>query len=135
MTIVYAREQDLSTGEFLSVLFGSGLAERRPVDQPERIAEMLTNADLTVTARDRTGRIVGVARSVTDWSYCLYCSDLAVDRPYQGRGIGKRLLSETAALAPGVKSFLLVSAPAAAGFYEKAGYERLPDTFLFHSNR
>lgn len=132
--IRYARERKLGIDDFLAVLDASGLAQRRPVQNRKRIADMVQNASLIVTARDASGKIVGVARSITDWSYCLYCSDLAVDRAYQGQGIGKTLLAETAAHAPDVKSYLLLSAPDAVGFYETAGYARLPDAFLFHSN-
>ena len=128
--IAYRREDALPLSDFQLVLQASGLAERRPEDAA-RLQAMLTNADLIVTARTTDGAIVGVARSITDWSYCLYCSDLAVDRAFQGRGIGKALLAETARLAPAVTGFYLLSAPKAVSFYEHAGYERLPDAFRF----
>ena len=132
MNISYQIEPDLSADDFIDILNRSGLAERRPADNPSRIARMLEHADLIVTARDENHVLVGVARSITDWSYCLYCSDLAVDRAYQGEGIGKRLLAETAGFAPEVKSHILLSAPSAVSFYESAGYQRHPDAFLFH---
>ncbi|WP_226553524.1 GNAT family N-acetyltransferase [Celeribacter naphthalenivorans] len=130
--ITYAIEPDLSASEFLSLLAASTLAERRPVDQPQWIAKMLANSDLIVTARDTAGHLVGVARSVTDFSYCLYCSDLAVDARVQGRGIGKALLRETVKAAPEVKTHLLLSAPGAMSFYEAAGYELVENCFIFH---
>lgn len=132
--IRFARERKLNVDDFIAVLNASGLGERRPVGDRKRVGDMVQNADLVVTARDQSGKIVGVARSVTDWSYCLYCSDLAVDKAFQGQGIGKKLLTETVSHAPGVKSFLLASAPDAVSFYEGAGFTRVPDTFLFHSN-
>lgn len=128
--ILYAREDNLTVEEIQSLLRSSGLAERRPTD-PAILQAMLDGADLIVTARLAQGALIGVARSITDWAYCLYCSDLAVDRSSQGRGIGKALLAETARLAPGVKGFYLLSAPNAVSFYEHAGYERLPDAFRF----
>ncbi|MBW6417192.1 GNAT family N-acetyltransferase [Celeribacter sp. PS-C1] len=130
--ITYAIEPDLSASEFLSLLAASTLAERRPVNQPQRIARMLANSDLIVTARDAVGHLVGVARSVTDFAYCLYCSDLAVDVRFQGRGIGKALLQETVSAAPEVKTHLLLSAPGAMSFYEAAGYEAAGNCFIFH---
>ncbi|WP_339690808.1 GNAT family N-acetyltransferase [Celeribacter baekdonensis] len=130
--ITYAIEPDLSSEEFLAVLHGSTLAERRPVDDPARIAGMLAGADLIVTARDEAGRLVGVARSVTDWHYCLYCSDLAVLIGMQGHGIGKALLAETVNAAPKVKTHLLLSAPKAMSFYQAAGYEAIENGFVFH---
>ena len=134
MTITYAREDNLDWQEFVDVLEASGLARRRPVTDRERIRKMADNAQLIVTAREIGGTLVGVARSITDWSYCLYCSELAVARLLQGQGIGKSLLSETVRHAPEVKNFVLLSAPGAVSFYEAAGYERHNDAFLFHQN-
>ena len=39
---------------------------------------MLEHADIIVTARV-TGQLVGVSRAVTDFAFCTYLSDLAVD--------------------------------------------------------
>lgn len=130
--ITYAIEPALSAPEFLALLKASTLEERRPVDQPQRIAKMLENSDLIVTARDAAGHLVGVARSVTDFAYCLYCSDLAVDARVQGRGIGKALLRATVKAAPEVKTHLLLSAPGAMSFYAAAGYEAAGNCFIFH---
>jgi GNAT superfamily N-acetyltransferase len=129
--IRFTVEPDLTASEFIDVLGRSGLAARRPVDQPERIAGMLAKADLIITARVGD-ELVGVARSVTDFSYCCYLSDLAVDQRMQGRGIGTALMARTrtAAGGEGVRCILL-SAPAAVGFYEKVGLERHPNCFDF----
>lgn len=130
--ITYAIEPDLSPEEFLALLRASTLADRRPVDQPQRIAKILAHSDLIVTARDAAGHLIGVARSVTDFAYCLYCPDLAVAQDHQGRGIGKALLRETVSAAPEVKTHLLLSAPSAMSFYEAAGYEHVENCFVFH---
>ncbi len=121
--IQYGRENTLGVEEFLSVLERSTLAERRPVNDPARIAAMVGNANLIVTARDG-GKLIGVSRCVTDFAYCCYCSDLAVDRAYQGRGVGKTLLDATKAELHPKASLYLISAPAAVGFYEAVGMER-----------
>ena len=127
-------EPGLSVAEFVDVLERSSLAERRPVADLKRIGTMLENADIIITAR-AGGVLVGVARSVTDFSYCCYLSDLAVDRQWQGRGIGTTLMARTKAAATegfgeGVRCILL-SAPAAISFYEKVGLERHPNCFDF----
>lgn len=134
MTITYALEPNLSVSAFKQVLISSGLAERRPMDDEARLEKMLANADVIVVARDEAGTPIGVARSISDHAYFLYCSDLAVASDHKGKGIGKRLLAETAAAVPEVKTCLLTSAPGAVSFYEQAGYERLADTFAFHRN-
>ena len=132
--IEFAQEPGLAVAEFVDVLERSSLAERRPVADLKRIGTMLERADIIVTAR-ADGVLVGVARSVTDFSYCCYLSDLAVDRQWQGRGIGTALMVQTKAAAvgefgDGVRCILL-SAPAAIEFYEKVGLERHPNCFDF----
>jgi GNAT superfamily N-acetyltransferase len=127
--ITYAIEPDLSAEAFDAVLKSSGLSERRPTELA-RLDAMLRGADLILTARDG-GRLEGVARSITDWAYCLYCSDLCVDRDWQGQGVGRELLAQTAQAAPNVQTCLLLSAPAAVTFYEGAGYARHDDAFIF----
>ena len=130
MTIRYAVEKNLSPTEVVDVLRRSGLDARRPVDKPDVIKGMVENASLTVTARDEGGLLVGVARSVTDFAYCCYLSDLAVDRAHQSQGIGKELMRRTQAAAGGDKvSLLLLSAPAGMGYYPKAGLEKFDNCF------
>lgn len=130
MSIAYQVENALPLVDFVAVLEASGLGERRPMAEPQTLQKMLDGADLMVTARD-AGRIVGVARCITDGVYCLYCSDLAVDRSHQGQGIGKALLAEIVRQVPGLRVYLLISAPKAVSFYDAAGYARVPDAFLF----
>lgn len=130
MTITYAIEEGLGADEFIDVLKRSGLAERRPVDKPDVIRGMVENADLVISARDGGGRLVGVARSVTDFAYCCYLSDLAVDRDCQRRGIGKELMRRTQEAAGGGKiALLLLSAPDGMDYYRKAGLEKFDNCF------
>lgn len=126
--IVYARELTLHPEEFIDVLKRSTLAERRPVDDIERIQGMCQNANLIVTAR-KDGKLVGVARSLTDFIYCTYLSDLAVDESLQKQGIGTRLIKETKLHSPQAK-LILLSAPAAVNYYPKIGMSRHNNCFL-----
>ena len=120
MAIVYALEPDLSATEFRDVLVASTLGERRPVGDLARLARMLRHADIIVNARDGP-RLVGVSRAISDFAYCCYLSDLAVDAAYQRRGIGKRLIDETRKAAGDGTSLILVAAPAAQTYYPKIG--------------
>ena len=90
--VVIAREQDLAAAEFRAVLEASGLGERRPVDDAQRLDRMLRQANLIVAARI-AGTLVGVSRALTDFSYCCYLADLAVAQDAKGRGIGQRLIA------------------------------------------
>jgi len=118
--IRFALEPDLPAEEFRDVLIASTLAERRPANDLERLAQMLRNADLVVTARDGA-KLVGISRAITDFAYCCYLSDLAVDVAYQRQGIGKRLIEETRARAGEAATLILVAAPAAERYYPKIG--------------
>jgi predicted N-acetyltransferase YhbS len=120
MTIQYAIEPELSAAEFIDVLQRSTLAQRRPIDQPEVIRGMLENASLIVTARDG-GRLVGVSRAITDFFYCTYLSDLAVDEAHQRRGIGRELIRQTHLAAGLQTSLILLAAPKARTYYGHIG--------------
>lgn len=134
MTITYETIDDLDPDVFISVLIRSGLAERRPASDRDRIARMLAGSDLVVVARDGAD-VIGVARSLTDHAYCCYLSDLAVDTAYQGRGIGRRLIEETRRAAGPETMCLLLSAPDATGFYETIGMPRQSRAFMFPRER
>ena len=122
MTVTYAIEPGLSPAEFIDVLSRSTLAERRPVDRADVIAGMLRNAGVIAAARVE-GRLVGVSRAVTDFHYCTYLSDLAVDRAYQGKGIGRELVRRTHEAAGPGTTLILIAAPKARTYYPHIGME------------
>jgi predicted N-acetyltransferase YhbS len=128
MDITYKVEQTLSPSEFIDVVNRSTLSERRPVDDFSRIKKMCENANLIVTAR-LDGKLVGVARSITDFVYCTYLSDLAVDKDYQKKGIGKKLIEETKKHSPQAK-LILLSAPAAIDYYPQIGMKKHNQCFI-----
>jgi GNAT superfamily N-acetyltransferase len=119
--ILYGIEPELTPAEFIDVLCRSSLAERRPVDKPEVIEGMLANADLIVTARTEEGLLVGVSRAITDYSYCTYLSDLAVDEAFQRQGIGRALIDKTHDAAGIHTTLILLAAPAAREYYPHIG--------------
>ena len=92
---------------------------------------MLRNADLMVTAWEK-GRLVGVARSVTDFSYCCYLSDLAVDRAFQRTGIGRELIHRTKDRLGPRCMLILLSAPAATDYYPHLGFTRHDSAWVLH---
>ena len=120
--IVFQREEELGIDEFRNILIDSTLGERRPVNDPKRLSMMLRHANLIVTAREE-GMLVGVARSLTDFSYCTYLSDLAVLKAYQKQGTGRELIRQTKLLSPQAK-LILLSAPAAVEYYPRIGMTR-----------
>jgi predicted N-acetyltransferase YhbS len=121
--VSYALEPNLSEAEFVDVLVRSTLAERRPVAEPETIRAMLRHADVIVTARIE-GLLVGVSRALSDFGYCTYLSDLAVDVGHQKSGIGKELVRRTHEAAGLHTSLILLAAPAAREYYPRIGMTR-----------
>jgi len=122
MDIRYHTDRRITASEFIDVLRRSTLAERRPVDDPKCIQAMLEHADLLCTAWDGD-ILVGVARSVTDFEYCCYLSDLAVDQAYQKAGIGKKLIEQTKSRLGPRATIILLAAPKAESYYPKIGFD------------
>ena len=121
MYIEYKLNVKLTAEEFINILNRSTLGERRPVDDFKCINGMLQNADLIVVATHNQ-KIIGVARSVTDFNYCCYLSDLAVDTEYQNQGIGKNLIDMTQKQLNSKCKIILLSAPNATEYYPKIGF-------------
>ena len=115
--------------EFTDLLHRSTLAQRRPVDDPDCIAQMVAGAGLWATCR-LDGRLIGVARSVTDFAYCCYLSDLAVDQEWSRRGIGRQLIEETRARLGPRCTLILLSAPAAVDYYPHIGFTHHPQAWV-----
>ena len=113
---------DLDMREVLAVYRSSGLSERRPTADSERFSAMLRQANLVVVCRV-ADELVGIARSVSDFAYVTYLADIAVARAHQNSGIGRALIDATRREAPAAK-IVLLSAPAATGYYPHLGFAR-----------
>ncbi|HEY9391951.1 MAG TPA: GNAT family N-acetyltransferase [Mycobacteriales bacterium] len=121
----------LDLDEVAAVYRASGLAERRPPTDSAQFADMVRGANLVVVARV-DGRLVGIARSVSDRAYVTYLSDLAVDADFQHQGIGRELVEATRRAAPRAK-IVLLSAPAAVGYYPHIGFTRHDSAWVLAS--
>lgn len=130
--IVYLNNVSLSAEAFIDVLRRSTLDARRPVHDGRRIQAMLDHGNILITAW-HGATLVGISRALSDFAFCCYLSDLAVDVSYQHRGIGKRLIDETHAIAGSQTTLILLAAPAAASYYPKIGMERFTDCFLIRN--
>lgn len=121
MNIEYKLNPQLTEVEFIDILNRSTLGRRRPIEDKECINGMLKNADIVITAVENE-KIIGVARSVTDFNYCCYLSDLAVDKKYQKHGIGRKLIDMTQKQLNEKCKIILLSAPSATEYYPKVGF-------------
>jgi Acetyltransferase (GNAT) family len=86
----FSLARSVSVDEFRDLLLRSTLSARRPIDDLDCLRQMLDNSDIIATCWSEE-LLVGIARSITDFSYCCYLSDLAVDVAFQKQGIGTEL--------------------------------------------
>jgi len=121
MNITYEVSDKISSEQFIDILKRSTLGERRPIENEKCIQGMLDHADILALALD-DGKIIGIARAVSDFNYACYLSDLAVDVAYQKMGIGQGLIDKVKEqLEEGCK-IVLLSSPDATEYYPKVGF-------------
>jgi len=123
MSVEYVVNRPITRQQFTELLSHTSLGERRPLDDSECLDAMLANANLLVTAWQGE-TLIGLARSLTDFSFACYLSDLAVHEDFQRLGIGRELIRRTQqTLGPKTK-LILLAAPAAAEYYGPLGFEK-----------
>ena len=132
ITVEYRHNCPLNPLDIVRVFDKSGII--RPTNDLPRITRMFAAPSLTLSAWvDST--LVGVCRSLTDFAYCCYLSDLAVDNQYQGLGIGRELVRRTEALIGEEVSLILLSAPGAMSYYPTLGFELASNAYLVRRKR
>jgi ribosomal protein S18 acetylase RimI-like enzyme len=130
--IEYRVGNGLEVDDVIELYRASTLGERRPIDDRARFAEMLKNANLVITAWDGD-LLVGISRSLTDFSYITYLADLAVRVSHQRQGIGKELIRRTQVEGGPKTTILLAAAPAAEEYYPRIGFMHLPQAWLLRA--
>lgn len=130
--IDYRLHTPLAAADIVRLFDASGI--KRPTGDLSRIARMFANANLVVSAWSGE-QLVGVCRALTDFSYCCYLSDLAVDRAFQRQGIGRELVARVQAAVGDEVSIVLLSAPGALDYYPKLGFEKLDNGFVLRRQR
>ena len=123
--IIYRNNAKITPAQAIDLYIRATLGERRPIDRVTTFADMLANANLIITAWDQE-KLVGIARTLTDFSYVAYLADLAVDEQYQKQGIGKQLIEETKSHLDSECTIVLLAAPKANDYYQKIGFEHNP---------
>jgi len=127
MEITYKFNIIPSTEAIIALYVNAGL--NRPTADSDRIAKMYANSNLIVTAWDKD-KLVGISRSLTDFCYCCYLSDLAVRQEYKYSGIGKKLVELTKEKVSENSMLLLLAAPSAIEYYPKIGMEKVENGFI-----
>ena len=126
MALLFTIETELNTDEAIALYIASGI--KRPTDQPLRMQSMLQHANLIISAR-QDGKLLGLARCLTDYSFVVYIADLLVDKAWQQQGIGAQLLAEVQRHTGPQVQQLLLSAPSAMEYYPKVGFQPLNNAF------
>lgn len=129
MEIEYRDDASISVDQAIDLYQRSSLGARRPVDRPDIFEGMIQNANLLVTAW-QGNILLGIARTLTDFTYVAYLADLAVDRQYQRQGIGQRLIAETKQRLKPECMIVLLAAPQANSYYPKLGFEPHPRAWV-----
>lgn len=132
MKITYQTGLIPDTKDIVEVYRSSGI--KRPVEDLVRIANMYTNSNLIVTAWARN-KLVGISRSITDFYYCCYLSDLAVRKEYQKTGIGSELIALTRERIGDQVALILVSAPEAIDYYPKVGFDKINNGYMIKRSK
>ena len=128
-------EERVTAAEYIDFLKRTDLGSQYPKERFEqRIAKLVDNVSISLIARDRDGRIVGALFGLTDFAYWLYVTDLGVDRAYEGRGIGTRLMKTAHDIAGGEKDIAvyLIANENAIPFYEKLGMEKSDEVMQYN---
>lgn len=127
MKIIYKFDIIPEVETIIDVYKSSGI--NRPINDKERIRKMFQNSNLIVTAWDDE-KLIGIARSITDFCYCCYLSDLAIRKEYQNKGIGKKLIKLIKDKIGDQSMLLLLSAPNALEYYPKIGFKKAENAFI-----
>lgn len=105
----------------------------RPVDDLDRLWKMFENSSLVISAWHE-GRLVGIARVLTDQTYYSYLCDLAVEPDVQRLGIGKALINRVLGECEGT-DLVLRDSDISSRFYEKLGFEEVDNAWVWGRQR
>jgi GNAT superfamily N-acetyltransferase len=129
MDINYSFDKKPTTDQIIELYNNAGLP--RPTNNRERIQKMYDNSNLIVSAW-HNDLLVGVSRSITDWVWSCYLSDLAVREDYKKEGIGKKLINLTKEKVGDESMILLLSVPTAMEYYPKVGFIKQESSFIIN---
>ena len=130
--IEYRYGNELDLAQVLDLYRASTLGERRPIDDEAIVSDMIRHANLVVTAWEGD-LLVGIARTLTDFGYVGYLSDLAVRESHQNRGIGIELIQKTRERMGPRSMLVLLAAPRAVEYYPKIGFTQHPSAWVLRA--
>lgn len=129
MEITYSDTKIPTANQVIDLYDNAGLP--RPTDDKERIQKMIEHSNLMISAW-QGDVLVGLARSITDWVWACYLSDLAVREEFKKMGIGKALIERTQTKVGAQSMVLLLSVPSAMTYYPKVGFQKQESSFIIN---
>jgi ribosomal protein S18 acetylase RimI-like enzyme len=132
MVLTYSINAKIEPHQLAELFQASGI--KRPVEDLSRLKKMLDNANLIVTALDGD-KLVGIARALTDFSFCCYLSDIAVDKEYQKQGIGQELVNKVQEQIGEESNIVLLAAPESIEYYPKLGFDKSGNAFYMQRKK
>lgn len=135
MEEITIQSERVSAEEYTDFLKRTDLGSQYPKERfAQRIARLVDSVSISLTARNAEGLLVGALFGLTDFAYWLYVTDLGVDRDYERRGIGRRLMKAAHELAGGEKDIAvyLIANENAVPFYEKCGMKKADDVMQYN---
>ena len=129
------QQERLTPESYISFLARTDLGAQYPKERFEkRIAKLVQNASISLTARTEEGELIGVCFGITDFAYWLFITDLGIDRRYVRQGIGKQLIQRALDMAGGEKDIIMYTCANenAVQFYQKQGMTFAEDVMVYN---
>jgi GNAT superfamily N-acetyltransferase len=127
--IEYKTNVPIEAQKIIELYRNAGLP--RPIDDFKRIEKMFANSNLVISAW-KEDELIGISRSLTDFSWCCYLADLAVRKDFQKAGVGRKLVEITRETVGENSNILLLSVPDAMNYYSKIGMEKVENGFIIN---
>ena len=133
MAIEYRFGNDLDLQQVIELYRATTLGERRPIDDPSILSDMISHANLVVTAWENE-MLVGICRTLTDFTYVGYLADLAVRQSHQRMGIGVAMIEQTRTKMGPRSMLVLLSAPKAVDYYPRIGFTQHQSAWVLRAS-
>ncbi len=108
----------------------AGLGEKLSSD----IEKAFTNSMFKCFVYDQDG-LVGAGRALADGVDCSYLCDVSVRPDYQGRGVGRKIVSKLLEFSAGHRKIILYACPGKEDFYKKLGFKRMSTAMAIFANQ
>jgi ribosomal protein S18 acetylase RimI-like enzyme len=123
-------QEDVDWEELYRLYLAAPLGHESPAD----LEVAFSNSMFKCFVYD-SGGLVAVGRAVADGRDCSYISGVAVHPDYQGRGIGKAVVSKLVGLSKDHRKIILYAAPGKEPFYRKLGFKRMATAMAIFKNQ